>query len=324
LLRHASYLKIKFNMKVINEVNVPGSPSEQIEQVNEWWRQGAIESAKGGSLEHARDKNENWQVLTAEPGEVDYTETEINGLQAMWAVPKNSDADRVVLCFHGGGYFVGSMFTHRKMYAHLAKRIGCRALIINYSLVPEYTYPKQFNEGIMAYEWLLEKGIKPGHIAFAGDSAGGGMTVGVMLSLKEQGLPLPAACMAISPWFDMEGTGDSMVTNTGKDLIFNIQWVKVMAQMFVGENGNLRDPLASPLYGDLKGLPPIYIHVGGDELLLDDSIRLAESGDKAGVDITVDVFPGMQHTFPMAAGRAPESDESLRRFAEWAKPLLGL
>lgn len=311
-------------MKLINEVTVAGSPSEQIEQVSEWWRRNAAESASGKSLAYVRDRNENWQVLTAEPQEVDYTETDAKGVRAMWAVPKDCNPDQVILCFHGGGYFVGSMYTHRKMYAHLAKRIGSRALIINYSLVPEHTHPTQVNEGVKAYAWLLEQGIKPGHIAFAGDSAGGGMVVSVMLGVKKAGLPLPVAGMAMSPWVDMEGTGESMKTNTGRDLIFNIEWVKSMAVMFVGANSNLKDPLASPLYGDLKGLPPIYLHVGGDELLLDDSIRLAEAADKAGVDVRVDVFPGMQHTFQMAAGRAPESDESLKRFAEWIKPLLDL
>lgn len=311
-------------MKVVNDVNVIGSPSEQIESVSEWWRQIASSSAKGLSLEEARDKNENWQMLTAEPGGLDYAETDANGVQALWAVPKDCTADRVLLCFHGGGYFVGSMFTHRKMYAHLAKRIGCRALIINYSLVPEQTHPKQVNESVAAYEWLLEKGIQPGHIAVAGDSAGGGLTISVTLALKERGLPLPAALMAISPWLDLEGTGESMETNSGKDLIFSKEWVKSMAQMFVGQEGSLKDPLASPLYGDLAGLPPVYIHVGGDELLLDDSILFAEAADKAGVDIKVDVFPGMQHTFQMAAGRAPESDESLSRLSDWVRPLLGL
>jgi len=122
----------------------------------------------------------------------------------------------------------------------------------------------------------------------------------------------------------MEAVGDSMDFNNGKDLLLQRDWVKSMALMFVGEGGNIKDQYANPLYADLKGLPPIYIHVGGDEVLLDDSRRFAEKAMQANVAIKVDIFPGMQHTFQMAAGRAPESNDSINRLAEWVKPKLGL
>ena len=311
-------------MKNVREIIIRDSPSQQIGIVSEWWRQIGINAQKQPSIQEAREANELWQTLTAEPREVDYIETEAGGIRAMWAVPKSCKQDRVILCFHGGGFFVGSMYTHRKMYAHLAKKVGCRALILDYSLVPEHVHPTQVMECVNAYTWLLRQGIQPAHIAFAGDSAGGGLAVGTMLALKDQGLPLPAAAVAVSPWFDMAGTGQSMIGNAGKDLIFNISWIRSMGQMYVGQNGDPKDPQASPLYGDLTGLPPIYIHVGGDELLLDDSRRLADAADKAGIDVNVEIFPHMQHTFQMAAGRAPEADHSLSLLADWLRISLKL
>jgi epsilon-lactone hydrolase len=311
-------------MKKINELALLNSPSEQIEIVSDWWRASAAASQLHPSIDAARTANELWQTLTGEPGKVDYLETVAGDVTAMWAIPKNCADDRVIVCFHGGGYFVGSIYTHRKMYAHLAKKTGCRALILNYSLVPEQTYPTQLTEGVSAYHWLMAQGIKPAHIAFAGDSAGGGLALSTVLQLKEEYLPLPAALVALSPWFDLASTGQSMITNAGKDLIFTLEWVKSMGQSYVGEHGNLKDPIASPLYGNLKGIPPVYIHVGGDELLLDDSRMLADVADKAGVDIQVDIFPHMQHSFTMAAGRAPEADHSIFLFAQWLKKHLNI
>jgi monoterpene epsilon-lactone hydrolase len=299
-------------------------PSKQVEEVGKWWLKMVEAAPKHESLDAARDFGENWQSLTAEPGGVDYIETNAGGVPAMWAVPKGAVQDRVLLCLHGGGFFTGSMYTHRKMFAHLAKAAGARALILDYRRTPEHVHPAQVNDTVAAYEWLLSQGIEPHHIAFTGDSAGGGLAITGLLLARDKGLPLPAAALPMSPWFDMEAVGDSMDSNNGKDLLLQRDWVKSMALMFVGEGGNIKDQYANPLYGDLKGLPPIYIHVGGDEVLLDDSRRLAEKAMQAGVDIKVDIFPGMQHTFQMAAGRAPESNDSINRLAEWVKPKLGL
>jgi acetyl esterase/lipase len=141
---------------------------------------------------------------------------------------------------------------------------------------------------------------------------------------RDKGIKLPAAAMPFSAWFDMESKSDSMITNKDKDLLFTKDWVLQIAQMYLGENGNPKDPYTSPLHADLKGIPPIYVQVGGDELLLDDSIKLVERAKNAGVDATIDIFPNMQHTWLMAAGRAPEADESIDRFVAWVKPRLGL
>jgi epsilon-lactone hydrolase len=303
---------------------VAEKPSKQVEEVGNWWLKVVAASTSHESLDAARDFGENWASLTAEPGGVDYIETIAGSVPAMWAVPKGCKADRVILCLHGGGFFSGSMYTHRKLFGHFAKAIGCRALILNYRRSPEHVHPAQVNDTLDAYKWLLDQHIDANHIAFIGDSAGGGLSITALVLARDKGLPMPAATMPISAWFDMEVTGDSMESNNGKDLLLNRDWVKSLAGMFLGEKGNPRDPYANPLYADLKGLPPVNMQVAGDEVLLDDSQRLAEHARNAGVDVKLEIFPGMQHTFQMAAGRAPESDASIFRLVEWVKPKLGL
>jgi epsilon-lactone hydrolase len=299
-------------------------PSKEVEKVGEYWRQSAAAAPFHESLEAARDYGENWQALSAEPGGVDYIETDAGGVAAMWAVPKVCIEDRVILCFHGGGFFSGSMYTHRKLFGHFAKQIGCRSLIVNYSRSPENVHPAQVNDALAAYEWLLNQGIKPDHIAFTGDSAGGNLSITTLLLARDKGLPMPAATMPFCAWFDMTGKGESMKYNADNDALFNAEWIKNMAGMFLGAHGDLMNPYASPVYADLRGLPPVYLQAGGDEMLLDDSRMLADRATQAGVQVRLDIFPGMQHTFHMAAGRATEADDAIARYAEWVKPKLGL
>lgn len=297
-------------------------PSRQSEAVRRHWEAARLAMAQPDS---DGPDNESWGDLTAEPREVDYLETEVGGRLAMWAVPKRSNADRVLLCLHGGGFVGGSIYTHRKMFGHLAKAVGARALLMGYRLLPEGgVYPEPAVDVVAAYRWLLDQGIAAGHIALAGDSAGGWLAVTAQLRARDQGLPLPAAALLLSPWVDFEVTGESFVSNRDKDPFFSKELVLGLAGGFLGEAGDSRDPLANPLYADLTGLGPLYIQAGEDETLLDDARMLAEHAAKAGVDARLDVFPGMLHTFQMAAGRAPEADEAVRNMADWVRPKLGL
>jgi len=170
-------------------------------------------------LDEIRDIFDNWGDVTVEPGGVDYLEVDAGGVPAMWAVPKGCREDRVLICTHGGGYVTGSMYTHRKMFGHMAKAIGCRALILHYRRAPEHTHPAQCEDGVAAYQWLLGQGIKPDHIATTGDSAGGGLCTSLVLGARAKGLPLPAAVMPLSPWYDMEGKGASLKTNAAADVL---------------------------------------------------------------------------------------------------------
>jgi epsilon-lactone hydrolase len=297
-------------------------PSKQSEAVRRRW-----EAARAAMVQPDGDgpDDESWGDLTAEPREVDYLETEAGGRPAMWAVPKRARSDRVLLCIHGGGFVSGSVYTHRKMFGHLAKAVGARALLVDYHLLPEGgVYPVPVDDVEAAYRWLLDQGAAPGHVAFAGDSVGGWLAVTVQLRARDQGLPLPAAAMLVSPAVDMEASGNSFAANQDKDPFFRKELVRGLMRSFLGEAGDARHPLVNPLHADLTGLVPVYIQVGGDETLLDDARLLYEHARKAGVDARLDVFPGMLHTFQMAAGRAPEADEAIRRMADWVRPKLGL
>jgi epsilon-lactone hydrolase len=275
------------------------------------------------SLDDQRDLIEGWNVLTAEPGGVDYVEVEAGGLPALRAIPKGAVDDHVLLCIHGGGFITGSIYTHRKLFAHLAKVLGVRALLVSYRLLPEGVHPAPLDDVLATYRSLLDEGIDAERVAFVGDSAGGALALATQLRARDEGLPLPAATMLLSPWVDLAVTGETMLSNSGKDALFSKPWVEQMAGEFLA-GADPRDPYASPLYADLTGLPPIYVQVGDHELLLDDGRRLAEAARQAGVDVRIDVFPEQQHTFQMMAGRAPEADDAVRRLAEWARPRLGL
>jgi epsilon-lactone hydrolase len=275
-------------------------------------------------LDEWREIIEEWGQATAEPGGVDYLEVDAGGVPAMWLAPKGATQDRVVLGLHGGGFVTGSMYTHRKMFAHLAKAIGARALVPDYRRAPEHTHPAPLEDTFAAYRWLLDQDIEASHIVFAGDSAGGGLVVTTMLLARERGLPLPAGGMPLSPWFDHKHTGGSWDENDSKDVLLSREFSQRLTGMLLGDSGDPQDPLVSPLYADLAGLPPLYIQASRDEGIVDDGRSFAERAQQAGVEVRIDLFPGQQHTFQIGAGRSPEADEAIRRLAEWARPKLGL
>jgi len=296
--------------------------SKQSEAVRRHWE--AASRAVTDPAAEAPD-NESWGDLTAEPRGVDYLETEAGGRPAMWMVPAGSRADRVLLCIHGGGFVGGSRYTHRKLFAHLAKATGARALAPDYRLLPEGgAYPVPVDEVTAAYAELLDQGIEAGHIALAGDSVGAWLAITVQQGARKRGLPLPAAALLISPCVDLELTGASYDTNRDTDPLFRREFVAGLVSGFLGQAAGPGDPRVNPLQADLSGLAPLYIQAGGDEALVDDARMLEEHARKADVECRLDVFPGMLHTFQMAAGRAPEADDAIGRLAGWVRPRLGL
>ncbi|HEX2889393.1 alpha/beta hydrolase [Vineibacter terrae] len=302
---------------------MPSPQSEALKSLYQHWSE-ALAKNPTMPLDELRRLFDHWGDVTAEPGGVDYIEVDAGGVPALWAVPKGCAQDRVLQCTHGGGYVTGSMYSHRKVYGHFAKAIGCRALILDYRRAPEHVHPAPVDDATTAYRWLLDQGIKPGHIAFTGDSAGGGLAVTTLLRARERGLPMPAATMPLSPWLDMEATSPTFESNRERDALVQRDIVLVMAGTFLGEGGNRKDPLANPLLADLKGLPPMLIQVGGDETLLDDSRNLADVARRAGVAVTLETEPHMQHVYQFLAGAAPEADDAIERLAAWVRPKLGL
>ncbi len=295
--------------------------SKQSEAVKDLWASWtqAARANPDQTPQDVRERVEHWGDLTAEPGGVDYAEIEVAGLPALWAVPKGSAEDRVVLSFHGGGFVSGSIYTHRKLFGHLAKAVGARALISDYRGTPVHSHPVPLEDTTAAYRWLLDQGIDARRVAAAGDSAGGGLDLSTMLRARELGLPTAAALMLMSPWVDMTVSADTYESNRETEAFFYQEVVAGLAAMFLAGG----DP-ASPLYADLSGMPPMYIQVGGDETLQGESRQLEENARTAGVQVRLDVFPEQQHTFQMAAGRAPEADDAIRRLAEWVRPKLSL
>ena len=257
------------------------------------------------------------------PEGVTVTEAYAGGCRAYWHDPAGAATDRVILYLHGGGYVIGSARIYERFAGHLAAAVGCRVLNVDYRLAPEHPHPAAVEDATSAYRWLLAQGYLPEHIAISGDSAGGGLTLATLLSLSADGLPQPAAAVPLSPWTDMEGTGESMTTNAGVDLLVQKEALQGMAAAFLGE-GDRRDPLAAPLHGDYAGLAPIYMQVGGDETLLDDSTRVAEKAKAAGVEVKLDVFPEMQHVFQTSAGNVPEATDAVQRIGEWLRVKLDL
>jgi len=215
---------------------------------------------------------------------------------AEWLRPPGAAAGRVVLYLHGGGYVIGSPRSHRHLAAAVAAAGQASALLLDYRLAPEHPYPAAVDDATAAYRWLLDQGIAPGHIVIGGDSAGGGLTMATLLALREARLPLPAGGVCISPWVDLTFSGASYRTRAAVDPIVTRPGIDEMARAYLGATA-ARAPLASPLFADLRGLPPLLIHVGSDEVLLDDAVQLADRAKAAGVDATLEVWDRMVHVW---------------------------
>ena len=275
------------------------------------------------TLEQRRAIAEGFVELATEPAGVTWTEVDAGGVGGLWADAVGGRVDRVVQYLHGGGYMVGSAASHRRLGGHLAKAVGCRVLLVDYGRSPENAHPGPVNESAAVYRWLLEQGVLPSHLAIGGDSSGGGLALATLLKLRADSLPQPAGGVALSAWVDLEALGETMTSNVGRDLVVASERLKAYAEVFLaGADG--RDPLAAPLYGDYRGVCPLYLQVGGAELLLDDSRRVAETARQAGVEVDVDVFPDMQHVFQMNVGNLAQADDAIARIGAWLRQRLGL
>jgi acetyl esterase/lipase len=254
---------------------------------------------------------------------VTWTPVDAGGVPAIWAIPAGGAHDRALQYLHGGGYVLGSAELYRHLAGHLANAVGCRVLDVDYGLAPEHPHPGPVNDSVTAYRWLMNQGFRPEHVAIAGDSAGGGLALATLLKLRDEGLPQPAAAVPISPWTDMEFVGDSVKTNAERDILVNAERLKGMVDLFLA-GGDPRDPLAAPVHGDYRGVCPLYIQVGADEILLDDARRVAARARQDGVEVDLDEFPEMQHVFQMSAGNMPEADDAIARVGAFLRPRLGL
>jgi acetyl esterase/lipase len=302
---------------------MPTKESDALRALYAGWAERLHANPEMG-LDAMRDIFEAWHLPTAEPEGVTYAQVSADGVPAIWCNPLGAAEDRAILFTHGGGFVVGSCHTHRKLAGHLAKAVGCRALVVDYRRAPEAPFPAQLEDSVKAFRWLVAQGIQPSNIVTAGDSAGGNLAISVALKLRDDGDALPAAILPMSPWLDMEGKGETLTTNSSTDPLVQAPLLLQMAAIFLGPDGSATDPLANPLYADLAGLPPIYMNAGGSECLLSDATRFCENAERAGVDVTCEIEEGMQHVYPFMAGNAPEADRAIGNQAAFARKHLGL
>lgn len=226
-----------------------------------------------------------------------------------------TDNTHAILYLHGGGYTLGSPGTHKALTTHLALAARCEVAVPDYRLAPEHPYPAGLEDAVSAYRALLQR-YPATHLALAGDSAGGGLALCTAIALRDAGLPLPAGLILISPWTDLSLSGSTIDTLDAVDPLIGRSWPTRAAQAYRGTR-ELRDPLVSPLYADLAGLPPMLVQVGSDEVLLDDSRRLAERAQAAGVALQLEVETGYWHVFQVHAGVLDAADAAIARMARF-------
>jgi phosphinothricin tripeptide acetyl hydrolase len=243
-----------------------------------------------------RAQYERAEKVFPTPPDVKVERVNVPAAPAEWLRPPSATPGRVVLYLHGGGYVIGSPRSHRHLAAAIAGAAGASALLLDYRLAPEHPFPAAVEDATAAYRWLLDQATAPERIVIAGDSAGGGLTVATLLALREARVPLPAGGVCISPWVDLTCSGASYATKAAADPIVRRAGVEEMARAYLGATPP-RTPLASPLFADLRGLPPLLIHVGSDEVLLDDAVQLAERAKAAGVDATLEIYDRMIHVW---------------------------
>ena len=228
--------------------------------------------------------------------DVTIEKADADGVPAEWSTTPGATQDRVIMYVHGGGYVIGSIASHRHLVTELGRAAGTRTLSLDYRLAPEHPFPAAVEDALTGYRFLLTQDFKPGNIAIAGDSAGGGLVVATLLAIKEAGLEQPACGFCISPWVDLEALGNSMISQASVDPMVQKDGLLGMAMAYLN-GANARSPLAAPLYGDLRDIAPLLIQVGAAETLLDDATRLASVAGAVDVEVNLQVWPEMIHVW---------------------------
>jgi epsilon-lactone hydrolase len=230
------------------------------------------------------------------PTDVRVEAADANGVAAEWSSTPDADETRVIMYLHGGGYVSGSLGSHRHMVAQAGREARARTLAVGFRLAPEHPFPAALEDALAGYRFLLSSGFEPRHIAIAGDSAGGGLTIAALVKLRDTGWPLPACAWCISPWVDLEGLGVSMTTKAEIDPLIQRPYLMELAAAYL-QGVDPRSPLASPMHADLEGLPPLLLQVGSAETLLDDAVRLAGVAGDANVMVRLEIWPDMIHVW---------------------------
>ena len=253
---------------------------------------------------------------------VQVEQSQLAGIDVDWLRPKGAREDKVLFYLHGGAYVLGSRRTHRQLVSHMAREAGVTAVVPEYRLAPEHPFPAAIDDAVAVYRALLEGGYKPENIVISGDSAGGGLSVATLLALRHAGDPLPSAAVLLSPFLDVTASGESATTRAEQDPWFDVSDMAVVARYYCADESKWRDPLISPVFANVSGLPPMLIQVGDDEILLNDSTRLAEKLEAAGIDVELEIWPDMWHVFQMFIGKMPESRKAVEKIGMYINKVI--
>ncbi|WP_298259720.1 alpha/beta hydrolase [Bradyrhizobium sp.] len=269
-------------------------------------------------LETARRRLRRLEPLVPGPSRGTRTETlDAGGVNAVRIIAPQAREDACVLHFHGGGYVIGTAPLYRDFTWRLGAVARASVLYFDYRLAPEHPFPAALDDAVTVYRWLAKR-IDPKRIAVVGDSAGGGLALATLYRMRDEGLPLPAAAVAISPWTDLALTGPSLQSNAAADPMMDAARLPALVDCYLA-GADARHPYASPLYGDAAGLPPTLIQVGGDEILRDDSLRMAERLKATGCDAEIEVWPRMPHAWHLYARILPEGREAIARAGQFVQ-----
>lgn len=255
------------------------------------------------------------------PDGIEVKEDQINGIKSEWLIPKNSSEEKLILYVHGGGYVSGSCSDHRGIVSKFANTCEIKTLQFEYRLAPENPFPAGLNDSVDVYKGLIDKGFKPGNIVIAGESAGGGLTLAVLLALKEQDIPYPSAAVAISPWTDLTCSSDSYKTKNKVSIAPKDSWIVFSKHYTRGNSVEL--PLISPLFGDLRGLPPIFINSGEDDELFEDGKKFAIKAKEAGVEVVFSPGKGMVHCYSLLVPFFKEATEAMQEIVTFIHLKIG-
>ena len=243
--------------------------------------------------------------------DVELRPADCNGVPGEWSLVPGSDASKVLMVFHGGGYCSGSVLSHRRMVTEAGRAAGVRTLAVEYRLAPEHPFPAAYDDALTAWRFLRSQGIPAQRISVGGDSAGGGLTAALACRLREAGEELPACLWLVSPWTDLTMSGASLVTKETVDPLIHKDYLGELADAYVPAGMDRRDPRVSPLYAGLSGLPPMLIQVGSAEGLLDDAVRFAGAAGAADVPVSLEIWPHMIHAWPLWNAHLEEGRRAL-------------
>ena len=256
------------------------------------------------------------------PADLRVEAADANGVAAEWTTTPEAEPSSAVLFLHGGGYVSGSLDSHRHMIGQAGREAQTRTLSLAYRLAPEHPFPAALEDVIAGYHFLLSQGFDPKRVAVAGESAGGGLAIAMLVSLRDRGVPLPACTWCSSPWVDLEAIGGSMTAKAPVDPLIQKAYLMELAADYL-KGGDPRMPLASPLYADLRGLPPMLIQVGSAETLLDDSVRLAGVAGAADVRVRLEVWPDMIHAWHLFYPQLADGRRALAQVGAFIRSMLG-